>query len=42
MQDRLITKFNLFKRGVDVDNLMCPLCLDCEETVKYLFVTCKV
>jgi len=25
-----------------VGSVMCPLCLDGEETVKHLFITCKV
>jgi len=42
MLDRLPTKFNLSRRSVDVGSPMCPLCLDGEETVKHLFITCKV
>ena len=40
--DRLPTKYNLAKRGLQIANLSCPLCLECVETGQHLFVVCKV
>ena len=40
--DRLPTRSNLAKRGLQLTNLSCPFCLECVETGQHLFVTCKV
>ena len=40
--ERLPTRSNLAKRGMQLTNLSCPLCLECVETGQHLFVMCKV
>ena len=40
--DRLPTKYNLAKRDLQMANLSCLLCLECDETGQHLFVECKV
>ena len=40
--DRLPTRFNLAKRGMQLTNLSCPLCQEYEESGQHLFTMCKV
>jgi len=40
--DRLPTRLNLARRGVQLVNLLCPLCLDGDESTDHLFNTCRV
>jgi len=40
--DRLPTRSNLARRGVQLENVQCPLCLGDVEIVKHLFNTFKV
>jgi len=36
------TKVNLFKRGVQLETYVCPLCKRVEETAQHLFINCVV
>jgi len=38
--DRLPTRYNLARRGVQVGNMQCSLCLEGLETAQHLFNTC--
>jgi len=40
--DRLPTRLNLTRRGVQLVNLLCALCLDGDESTDHLFNTCRV
>jgi len=40
--DRLPTRLNLAKRGMQLTDLPCPLCQEYEESGQHLFTTCKV
>ena len=40
--DRLPTRTNLIRRGVQIGNALCPLCQKGVETTQHLFTTCKV
>ncbi|GKC33112.1 RNA-directed DNA polymerase, eukaryota, reverse transcriptase zinc-binding domain protein [Tanacetum coccineum] len=40
--DRLPTRCNLDKRGLDLDSVRCPMCNDDLETVQHVFVDCSV
>jgi len=40
--DRLPTRSNLVKRGMQLTNLSRPLCLEYLETGQHLYATCKV
>ncbi|GKC37449.1 RNA-directed DNA polymerase, eukaryota [Tanacetum coccineum] len=40
--DRLPTRINLIKRGIDVPSLLCPSCGNQIEDVSHIFVTCEV
>jgi len=40
--DRLPTRHNLANRGLQLLDLSCPLCQECDETGQHLFVMCKV
>jgi len=42
LMDRLPTRSNLVKRGLQLPNLLCPFCQECVESAQRLFVTCKV
>ena len=42
MIDRLPTRVNLIRRGVNIQNNSCPLCSKVEETVEHLFIGCEV
>jgi len=42
MIDRLPTRVNLIRRGVNIHNNFCPLCSKAEETMQHLFIGCKV
>nr|GEY24571.1 RNA-directed DNA polymerase, eukaryota [Tanacetum cinerariifolium] len=41
-QDRLPSKLNLLRRGVQVDNLMCPICNSVQEDISHVLFTCEV
>nr|GEX44231.1 RNA-directed DNA polymerase, eukaryota, reverse transcriptase zinc-binding domain protein [Tanacetum cinerariifolium] len=38
--NKLPTKMNLDRKGIDVDSLLCPICLEDIETVNHTFVNC--
>jgi len=40
--DKLPTKVNLFKRGVQLGTYFCPLCKRVEEIAQHLFINCVV
>nr|GEX59921.1 putative RNA-directed DNA polymerase, eukaryota, reverse transcriptase zinc-binding domain protein [Tanacetum cinerariifolium] len=40
--DRLPTRSNLFKRGVQVQSSLCPLCNTLQEDTSHLFFSCDV
>jgi len=40
--DRLPTRANLVRRGVQLGCALCPLCREDVESVQHLFCTCKV
>jgi len=40
--DRLPTRVNLVRRGIQVGNVCCPLCSEGVETAQHLFSTCRV
>jgi len=40
--DRLPTRVNLVRRGVQLENALCPMCREDIESVQHLFCTCKV
>jgi len=40
--DRLPTRLNLARRWVQLVNMLCPLCLDGDESTDHLFNTCRV
>ena len=40
--DRLPTRCNLDKRGLDLDSIRCPMCNDDLETAQHVFVECSV
>ena len=40
--DRLPTRLNLVRRGVQLANSLCPLCQDGVESTDHLFNTCSV
>ena len=40
--NRLPTKVNLDRRGLDLGSLLCPVCGDDVETVNHNFFTCEV
>jgi len=40
--DRLPTRLNLAKRGMQLTDLSCPLCQEYEESGQHLFTTCKM
>jgi len=40
--DKLPTRANLIKRGLQIRNMWCPLCQEGVETTQHLFTTCKV
>jgi len=40
--DRLPTRSNLARRGVQLESVQCPLCQEHVETAKHLFNTCSV
>nr|DAD44303.1 TPA_asm: hypothetical protein HUJ06_002533 [Nelumbo nucifera] len=42
VQDRCLTKGNLLKRGMIVDNPNCIFCGSCLETVDHLFLPCNL
>ncbi|GJZ66870.1 RNA-directed DNA polymerase, eukaryota [Tanacetum coccineum] len=39
--DDLPTRFNLSRRGVEIDSIMCPLCDGHAESSSHLFFSCK-
>ncbi|KAE8669531.1 hypothetical protein F3Y22_tig00112231pilonHSYRG00219 [Hibiscus syriacus] len=39
---KVAIRVELRKRGVPVDNVLCPLCLKEEETIQHLFILCPV
>ncbi|GJX93964.1 RNA-directed DNA polymerase, eukaryota, reverse transcriptase zinc-binding domain protein [Tanacetum coccineum] len=40
--DGLPTRFNLSRRGVEIDSIMCPLCDGHAESSSHLFFSCKI
>jgi len=40
--DRLPTRVNLFKKGLQLTNAGCPLCLEGIKTGQHLLGTCKI
>ena len=39
--DYLPTRFNLSRRGMEIDSILCPMC-DCSvESSRHLFFSCK-
>ncbi|PWA71214.1 Concanavalin A-like lectin/glucanase superfamily [Artemisia annua] len=40
--DRLPTRKNLVKKGIDLSSLLCPMCGDHIEDVSHVFVRCEV
>ena len=40
--DKLPTKVNLVRKGVDLENDRCSLCIEEPETVTHLFVDFKI
>ncbi|GJY38991.1 RNA-directed DNA polymerase, eukaryota, reverse transcriptase zinc-binding domain protein [Tanacetum coccineum] len=40
--DGLPTRFNLSRRGMEIDSITCPLCDDYAESTRHLFFSCKV
>jgi len=42
MIDRLPTRMNLTRKGVNIQDNLYPLCLKVEETIQHLLITCEV
>nr|GEZ10500.1 RNA-directed DNA polymerase, eukaryota [Tanacetum cinerariifolium] len=42
MLNKLPTRVNLDRMGIDVDSLLCPICHEDVETVNHLFFSCEV
>ena len=40
--NRLPTKVNLDRRGIELGPVLCPMCGDDVETVNHIFFTCEV
>jgi len=39
--DKLPTKTKLLARGTYLQHSLCEFCLECEETIEHLFISCK-
>ncbi|XP_071712623.1 uncharacterized protein [Rutidosis leptorrhynchoides] len=42
LRGRILTKVEFDKRGIDLDNILCPICNDSVETVEHTLITCKM
>ena len=42
LKNKIVTKVNLARRGVSVDNTVCCFCREKEETTSHLFFECRV
>ncbi|GKB68686.1 RNA-directed DNA polymerase, eukaryota, reverse transcriptase zinc-binding domain protein [Tanacetum coccineum] len=40
--NKLPSRVNLEKKGIDVDSLLCPICNDDVETVNHIFLSCDM
>lgn len=40
--DLLPTRFNISRRGIDIESIMCPICVNGAESVDHLFFTCSL
>ncbi|GKA92822.1 RNA-directed DNA polymerase, eukaryota, reverse transcriptase zinc-binding domain protein [Tanacetum coccineum] len=40
--NKLPTRVNLDRKGIDVDSTLCPICGDDVETINHLFFTCEM
>ncbi|GKF46887.1 RNA-directed DNA polymerase, eukaryota, reverse transcriptase zinc-binding domain protein, partial [Tanacetum coccineum] len=40
--DNLPTRFNLFRRGMDLDSIFCPTCNVAVETTSHIFFDCSL
>jgi len=42
LEDKIATKENLVKRGISMENIICSMCGEEEETTSHIFGTCRV
>nr|GEX03166.1 hypothetical protein [Tanacetum cinerariifolium] len=40
--NKLATRINLDRRGIDLDSTLCPLCMEDVETANHLFFSCDI
>ncbi|GKC63932.1 RNA-directed DNA polymerase, eukaryota, reverse transcriptase zinc-binding domain protein [Tanacetum coccineum] len=40
--NKLATRVNLDRKGIDVDSTLCPLCMEDVETVNHIFFSCNM
>ncbi|GKC04683.1 RNA-directed DNA polymerase, eukaryota, reverse transcriptase zinc-binding domain protein [Tanacetum coccineum] len=40
--DGLSTRFNISRRGIDIESILCPICEDAVESTRHIFFTCRV
>ncbi|GKB48739.1 RNA-directed DNA polymerase, eukaryota, reverse transcriptase zinc-binding domain protein, partial [Tanacetum coccineum] len=40
--DRLPTRFNILRRGMDIDSIVCPSCGVAVESVNHVFFSCHI
>jgi len=40
--DRVPTRSNLVRRGIQIGNMQCPMCQEDVETTQHLLITCRV
>ncbi|GJY28720.1 RNA-directed DNA polymerase, eukaryota [Tanacetum coccineum] len=40
--DGLPTRFNISRRGMDIESILCPICEDAVESTRHIFFTCRV
>ena len=41
-EDKLPTRFNLSRVGIDIHSIVCPICDTCVETVAHLLFSCSM
>ncbi|KAE8716020.1 hypothetical protein F3Y22_tig00110156pilonHSYRG00217 [Hibiscus syriacus] len=39
---KVVVRVELKKRGVPLENVLCPLCLKADETIQHLFIVCPI
>nr|GFA20830.1 RNA-directed DNA polymerase, eukaryota [Tanacetum cinerariifolium] len=40
--NKLATRFNLDRRGIDLESILCPFCIEDFETVNHIFFSCEL